>query len=299
MEKLGRKIFQPTVLTNGLVDGMCKLYGCSMNDFVNDAIKSSMTPVTEALRKEVEIIFTKMENGEDISQREMQGILVRAVAMLKDHPISDVKPLEQIFLHFTNPLPRSLRFDYILIVDSLQDERLHRLNEIIKTLDDDFMLGMRELGERSRYVFEHWDKVCCYSEIYLQLSTIIECEKIYRELSIYRVLDLIKWLDIAIRESKLEPKKERFETNITLTQKYYGIKYEISIYHTDNGYCALSGDTEFSHMSEEIRAYYEKYMSNRDMYGDATEADIERVRQLEQEGRMLFRRLSNRKNKED
>lgn len=299
MEKLGRKIFQPTVLTNGLVDGMCKLYGCSMNDFVNDAIKTSMTPVTDTLRKEVEVIFAKMENGEDISQREMQGILGRAVAMLKDHPISDARPLEQIFIHFTNPIPRNFRYDYILIVDSLQDERLHRLNEILKTLDDDFTLGMREFGERSRYVFEHWDKLCSYSEIYLQLATLIECEKIYRELSIYRVLDLLKWLDMAIRDSKLEPNKDAFETNVSLTQKYYGIKYEISIYHTDNGYCVLSGDTEFNHMSAEVREYYSKYMSNRDLHGDATEEDVERIRQLEQEGRLLFRRLSNRKNKED
>lgn len=299
MEKLGRKIFQPTVLTNGLVDGMCKLYNCSMNDFVNNAIKTSMTPVNAALRKEVEVIFTKMENGEDISQKEMQGILTRAVAMLKDHPISDAKPLEQIFMHFTNPIPRNFRYDYILIVDSLQDERLHRLNEILKTLDDDFLLGTREFGERSRYVFEHWDKLCTYSEIYLQLATLIECEKIYRELTIYRVLDLLKWLDMSIRDSKLEPNKDAFKTNVSLNQKYYGIKYEISIYHTDNGYCEISGDTEFSHMSAEVKAYYQKYMSNRDLYGDATEEDIERIRQLEQEGRMLFRRLANKKIKED
>lgn len=292
MEKPGRKIFQPTSLVNTLVNGMCKLYGCSLNDFVNDAIIKSMIPVTGPLRKEVEAIFSKLEMEEDISQKEMQGILARAVASLKDYPISDVRPLEQIFFHFTNPIPRNFRYDYILIVDSLQDERLHRLNEILKTLDEEFILGMREFGERSRYVFRYWDTLCSYSEIYSLLAILIECESIYNELSICRVINLLTMLDIAIRDSKLEPNKDSFETNVSLTQKYYGIKYEISIYHTDNGYCVLSGDNEFSHMSDEIKAYYAKYMSSRDIDGDASKDDVERVRQLEQEGRILFRRLA-------
>ena len=299
MEKIGRKIFQPTPLTNGLVDGMCSLYGCTMNDFMNDAIVYRLTPVTGALKKESEMIFTKLGNGEEIPQRELQGVLVRAVSLLKDHPIEDVRPLEQVFTHFTNPIPRNFRYDYIQIVDSLQDERLHRLNEILKTLDDDFILGMREFGERSRYVFEHWKQVCAYSEIYIELATLIECENIYRELSVYRVLDLLMWIDATIRDSQLEPIKEKFTTNISLTQRYYGIRYEISIYHTDNGYCVLSGDNEFAHMSNEVREYYSKYMTIHDLGGDATEEDVARISALEKEGRLLFRRLSLQKTKED
>lgn len=297
MEKLARKIFQPTPLTNELLEGICSSGDINISQFVNTAIIEYYTPRCEALKREVEFLFERMNNHEDISQKELQATLSRAVEALKEYPISDVRPLEQIFIHFTNTLQRVLRYDYIVIVDIMQDEKLHRLNDILKTVDEDFTLGTREFGERAKYVFKHWDVLCGYSEIYSALATIIDCENIYRKLTKFRVIDLIKWLDIAIQSSKLTPIKTPFETNISLTAKYYGIRYEVSVYHTDNGYCALSGDESFERMSPEIKKYYNKYMHNDPPHGEATEDDINNIVELEKEGRFLFRRLSKKNSK--
>ena len=52
---------------------------------------------------------------------------------------------------------------------------------------------------------------------------------------------------------------------------------------------ATSGDVNFDHMPDEIRAYYQKYMSKGHIYGDATEEDVKKMAAIEREGRMLFR----------
>lgn len=295
MEKLSRKIFQPTTLTNELVEAVCSNGDINISDFTNLAITEYFTPKNISLKKETEFLFNRINNHEDVSQKELQAILSRCVEILKDYPISDVRPLEQIFIHFTNTLPRVLRYDYITIVDTMQDERLHRLNDILKTLDDDFTLGTREFGERARYVFRYWNELCSYSEIYTALSTIIECENIYSKLTNFRVIDLIRWLDISIQKSELTAIKTAYPTNISLTQKYYGIRYEINVYHTDNGYFSLSGDSGFERMSPEIREYYQHIMHIRDIYGEATEDDVQEITALEKEGRFLFRRLSTKR----
>lgn len=297
MEKLARKIFQPNRLTNELIDGVCNMSNINISDFINTTIADYYTPINPFLKKEVEFIFGRINNQEDISQKELQAILSRCVEILKDYPISDVKPLEQIFIHFTNTLPRVLRYDYILIVDILQDERLHRLNDILKTVDDDFTLGTREFGERARYVFKHWEKLCTFSEIYVALATLIECENIYSPLTKFRTIDLIKWLDDSIISSNLTPDKTPFNTTISLPQKYYGIRYEVSVYQTDNGYCKLSGDVDFKHMTPQIKEYYDKYTQTCIIYGEPTEKDLQQVTALEREGRLLFRRLSNKNKK--
>ncbi len=295
IERIERKIFQPNVLTDMLIKGACDKGkgGTNISDFTNKAIMNYYRPYNEALRKETGFIFQRIVNEEEITPEELKATLARCVDILKNYPISDVEPLEQIFIHFTYKSGRRLRYDYIQIVDEQQDRILHRLNDIIKTVDDDFTYGTREFGERSRYVFEHWDQLCSYSEIYTALSTIIECEDIYYPLSIFRTVDLIKWLDNAIGESSLEPIKTPFETNISLSDRYYGISYEVSVYHTDNGYAWLSGDTNFDRMPNEIREYYQKYMNKGTVYGEATEEDLREITALEREGRMLFRRLNN------
>lgn len=291
MEKLARKIFQPNVLTNALLEYACGKNKVNLSDFINSAIMEYLKPINPILRKETEFIFTRISNQEKIEPEELQAALARCVEMLKDYPISSAEPLEQIFIHFTTTRGHSLRYDYIQIVNDLQDYRLHRLNEIIKTVDRDFPLGTREFGERGRYVFAHWDELCEYSEVYLALSTIIECENIYYPLNEFRTIDLIKWLDLCIQESKLKPIKTPFETSISLEEKYGGISYEASTYQTDKGYCELSGDISFQHMSPEIIAYYEHYTNHHTPSTEITEDDIEKIMALEQEGRMLFKRL--------
>lgn len=296
MEKLARKIFQPNALTNEIIEGVCGNGGTNISDFMNDAIVSYFTPANHQLKKEVEFLFSRIMDKEEITPEELKATLSRCVAILKDYPISDVRPLEQIFIHFTTKKGRVLRYDYIQIVDNMQDEELHRLNDILKTVDNDFCLGTREFGERSRTIFQNWEKLCSYSEIYTALATLIECESIYYKLDTFRTIDLIRWLDICVSASDLTPIKTPFETNISLSDRYYGIRYEVSVYHTDNGYCALSGDVDFANMSKEIREYYNDYMNCHSPYGEVTEDDLQAIRKVEAKGRLLFRRLTNKSN---
>jgi len=294
MEKTERKFFQPNSTTAMLIKGACDKDkgGITISDFTNRAILSYYTPYNEALRKETEFIFQRIVNDDEISADELKATLARCVDILKNYPISDVTPLEQIFIHFTYKRGRRLRYDYIKKVDEHQDRILHRLNDIIKTVDEDFTYGSREFGERSRYVFEHWDELSSYSEIYTALSTIIECEDIYYPLSIFRTVDLIKWLDNAVRDSSLEPIKTPFETNISLTDRCKGVSYEVSVYYTDKGYAWLSEDTNFDRMPNEIRKYCKKNMCNDTVYKEATEDNLREVLAIEKEGRMLFRRTT-------
>jgi len=292
MDKIGRKIFQPTPLTNMLIDGVCRSNTDTVSEFVNTAIIDYYTPKNEKLRAETEFLFTRIKKQIETSEVELQACLARCVDTLKDYPIRDARPLVQIFIHFTNTLPRVMRYDYIQIVDMQQDKILHRLNDILKTVDDDYTLGKREFGERSRTIFDHWEELCSYSEVYKAMSVLIECEKVYSSLDVFRCIDLIKWLDNAILASDLSPTRE-FEVKLSPTQIYYGIRYEIAVYQTDNGYAALSGDLDF-HFSPEIKEYYSHYMKLSTLYGEATEEDIKEVQAVEQEGRMLFRRLRNK-----
>ncbi len=288
---MGRRIFTENSLTELLLPGMTKQYDMSINDLANKAIENYFLPVNELLKKETNYLYHKLLDG-DITPEEMKACMARSVTALKDSPIKDYAPLEQIMLHYTNTLPMVHRYDYIQIVDTLQDERLHKLNEILKTLDKDFTLGTREFGERSRYIFKYWNDLYVYPEIYVDLGTIIECEKTYRTLDIYRAIMLIKWLDDEIRKSNCEPAKDEFKTNISLADKYYGLRYEIITYHTDNGYAELSGDVNFANMSDAINEYYKDLDKNHLPYGrDITQEDYESLLALEAEGRRLFRRL--------
>lgn len=61
---------------------------------------------------------------ETISLKELKSTLARCVEILKDYPIRNVTPLRQIFTHFTNRSGLVLRYDYINIVNSWQDERM-------------------------------------------------------------------------------------------------------------------------------------------------------------------------------
>lgn len=295
MEKISRKIFQPDHLTNVLLDGACGKDKLNLSDFLNTVVAEYFTPVNEKLKSESDFIFTKIRNQDKITTKELQATLARCVEILKDYPISDAKPLKQIFIHFTRKDGRVLRYDYIQIVDSLQDDRLHRLNDIIKTVDSDFNLGMREFGERSRYVFAHWQELYQYSEIYIALATLIDCEDIYYPLDVFRTIDLIKWLDLAISKSpNIAPIKEPFATKISNEARYYGIRYEISMYYTDNGYCTLSGDNHFARIPSEISAYFQRYENTRIPRGNVTEDDVKNISALESEGRLLFKRLRNK-----
>ena len=230
---------------------------------------------------------------ETISPKELKSTLARCVEILKDYPIRDVTPLRQIFTHFTNRSGLVLRYDYINIVNSWQDEMLHHLNDVIKTVDPDYPLGTREFGERSKYIFAHWSELYQYSEIYIALATIIECEKIYYPLDAFTTISLIKQLDRAIMESSnIAPVKEPFAINISNRDRYYGIRYEITMYYTHIGYSILSGDGHCENIPSGFQAFLLKVVNINTPPDPITEDNIDAIAKLETEGRRLLKQLA-------
>lgn len=300
MEKIARKIFQPTQLTNILIDGFCGKDKANLSHFINKAIEEYYTPLNAQLENETLDLFSRIQlqtyNPDPryaLSQEELKATLARCVEILKDYPIKNVEPLRQILGHFTNRMGRTLRYDYINIVDNQQDEILHQLNDIIKTVDSNYNLGTHEFGERSRYVFAHWSELYQYSEIYIALATIIECEDIYYPLDSFTTISLIRQLDLAITNSAgTAPIKEPFATNISNEERYYGFRYEIAIYYTDNGYSVLSGDNRFAEIPPEIQDFFQKFLNTPIPRGNVTENDVKTIASLEAEGRLLFKRLA-------
>lgn len=173
------------------------------------------------------------------------------------------------------------------------DEMLHHLNDVIKTVDPDYPLGTREFGERSKYIFAHWSELYQYSEIYIALATIIECEKVYYPLDAFTTISLIKQLDRAIMESSnIAPVKEPFAINISNRDRYYGIRYEITMYYTHIGYSILSGDGHCENISSGFQAFLLKVVNINTPPDPITEDNIDAIAKLETEGRRLLKQLA-------
>lgn len=293
MGVIPRKIFQPNTVTSKLLENFCTNNELNISDSINIMISEFFTPKTNFLKKEVDIIFLHMKKNIKIPEEELKSALARCVDFLKDHPISDPVPLEQIFFHFITRKFHKYRYDYIQIVNDFQDLRLRHLNDILGTIDSEYNIGQREFGERSETVFKHWNELSRYSEIYPLLALLISLEDIYYPLDELRVIDLILLLDEAILNSKLEPIKTPYQTNVSLKTRYHGINYEMLVYQTDNGYVELSKDAGFDHMSKEIREYYMKIENYHTIYNQPiTKKDVEDIAKIEKEGRELFKRLT-------
>ena len=319
MKKINRRIFQPNQLTDIMFNGACDKNKANLSDFINDIIEEYYRPLNSQLKYETELLFMKLkvarqddgleelcaENGtqlqalkqETISPKELKSTLARCVEILKDYPIRDVTPLRQIFIHFTNGSGLTLRYDYINIVNSWQDEMLHHLNDVIKTVDPDYLLGTREFGERSKYIFAHWSELYQYSEIYIALATIIECEKVYYPLDAFTTISLIKQLDRAIMESSnIAPVKEPFAIDISNRDRYYGIRYEITMYYTHIGYSILSGDGHCENIPSGFQAFLLKVVNINTPPDPITEDNIDAIAKLETEGRRLLKQLATASN---
>ena len=132
MEKIARKIFQPNQLTNMLLDGVCDKDKTNLSHFINKVIEAYYTPLNAQLEYETSALFVQLEmpNENTMSQKELKATLARCVEILKDYPIKNNLPLRQILSHFTNKMGRTLRYDYINIVDYQQDKILHHLNDV-------------------------------------------------------------------------------------------------------------------------------------------------------------------------
>lgn len=296
MAKLGRTIFQPDAISNFLIKGYTSHTNGTVGDIVNNAMHNYLVPNNKSLKKEVEPLFYKIRDNEEISVDEMQGILARCVTVLKDFPIDDYYAIDQIMHRFRTGVGRALRFDYPLIVDDHSDAQLHRLNEIIKTINPDFNMGIHEFGERTRDIFNEWKELCHYSEIYVYIGTIIRLEKIYMKLDPYDTICLVKELDDAILNNSTDLIADNYPVNVTIQQKIGAIKYEILVYLADNGYATLSGDNGFEHKSDEVREYYHDLFVTVKDYPENTTENLEEyyedLYRLEKKGRRIFTALA-------
>lgn len=298
MNKPNRSIFQPNLITDFFLKEYSKHTHGTIGDIVNSAIYHYFTPQIHAFSSITEPLLMRIEKGDEISQDELQDALSRAVTALSKNPIGRCDTLEQIMYYFRANVAKALRFDYALIIapGTDADIKLRHLNEILKTVDRDFTLGMHELGERTSTVFENWDKLCMYPEIYTDLGLIIKHEKMYMSLDPYLTIEYIKQLENDVVNSPIDICSDEFPTNISLADKVQGLKFEILVYYSDNGYSYLSGDYGFEHMSPEIREYYSDLNKT---IRDARDSDIknleeyyEDLQRLEQKGRSLFTDLA-------
>ena len=230
-----------------------------------------------------------------ISPKELQTILAKCIDSLKDYPINHVEVLKNIFMYFTSKYSPLYNFDYVLTVNDSQYNHLHRLNEIIKTVDKDFSLGTRELEKCADSVFMHWNDLCSYSEIYTALATIIICTDANNALDEHLTLTLIKDLDSAIQLSALQSIKIPYETNLSLECKYTEIRSEILTYYGHGAYSYLYKKEKIEDIPEKLHDYWHRlrYKHNVECIGrKITEHDIQRLRDFEKEGRHLFQQLA-------
>ena len=290
----GRKIFQPDLLTNYLINGFA-VNRNSIGDLVNIAIKKFFTPTTPELKRLTDKLFDLlMMSGSPVepSEEDIKHVLAEAIKCLKDHPIEDRDALAQIVLHFNNGYGTNYHeYTYICEVDNARDEILRNLNFMLKTVDDDYCCGYREFYRRADDVISHWDELCMYEETYIALSILIELADICYPIDTYRAVCLILMLDESIAKSPAIKSTVPFEISVTLKDIYSGIEYELLVYESDNGYAYLSGDHGFENMPEDIRAYYQKIYNRPKIHGEVSQEELEQIRDLEAEGRRLFSRL--------
>lgn len=298
MIKPKRTIFQPDVIADFFIRGYMAHTDGTVGDIVNSALYRYFIPRNKLLYREVEPLLYRIRNNEPIAEAILQGTLARSVSHLSAYPINDCHALEQISYKFTSGYWMQPRYDYILLVDQQTDRELQRLNEILKTIDPSYNLSMHELGERTRSIFNHWNELCGYGEIYRHLANIFRLENTYMGLDTYDTIVLVKQLDEAIIDSPAMPIAGEFPVSLTKIQRIYGVKNEILMYLTDNAYVALSGDASFSHMSPEIKEYYQDLHNT---MSDSKERDpsqyddyYEDLLRLKEKGLRLFKDLGFR-----
>lgn len=292
-KKPGRTIFQPTQLVSSLIKGFQNNRpDCTISDFLNTSIIRSIKPYNSNLHIEAQRIMKKMSNCENVTTEELKLSLENAVKALMDCPINTCKTLEKIFMHFRTSIGRAYRYDYINIVDDEQDAQLHRLNEILTTLDNNYNMGQREFGERTRDIFNHWDELHGYPEIYQMLATIINCEDVYIPLDAFMVLDFLMCLDYDISQNSSKKQEEPFKVNITTKQRIKALQYEINVYQCENGYADLTNDHSFENMPVEFISYERELLESELKFKEMNEDTLNAVRAIETKGRNLLKQLS-------
>lgn len=80
--------------------------------------------------------------------------------------------------------------------------------------------------------------------------------------------------------------------NISNRDRYYGIRYEITMYYTHIGYSILSGDGHCENIPSWFQAFLLKVVNVSTLPDPITEDDIDAIAKLETEGRRLLKQLA-------
>ncbi len=286
-----RIIIQTSDETNRIIEEARIIFRRSNSDVINQFILDSITPYMTPLKRETELLMNYISKEPDEASEVIRSAFVRVISLLREYPLKNSRALEEIMSYYTAPSIMTKRYDYLHRVDIRQDERLRRLNLIIRTMDDDFNIGMRELGTRSKYVFRYWDDLYTYPEVYEGLAAILETEDQYEDITVPLAVLLIKQIDREINSERIAPSKEKFPVAVDFETVYFGLRYELITYETNNGYCSLSGDKLMKNVPEEIEEFFKKVANMHKPFTNVTEQDYEELKAVEQEGQELFRKI--------
>lgn len=235
----------------------------------------------------IEICKSKIQSG-NLVYLDMLQFLTYDTQLTLDAVLDGVRIMKKINRRIFQPNQLT-----DIMLNEACDKNKANLSDFINDVDPDYPLGTREFGERSKYIFAHWSELYQYSEIYIALATIIECEKVYYPLDAFTTISLIKQLDRAIMESSnIAPVKEPFAIDISNRDRYYGIRYEITMYYTHIGYSILSGDGHCENIPSGFQAFLLKVVNINTPPDPITEDNIDAIAKLETEGRRLLKQLA-------
>lgn len=258
-----------------------------------EAIAKFYTPNNERLRKEMQKLFKSILVGKIVDVDELREIYVNCLDILKDFPISNKIILERL-LRQCRPEMEAKQFSYVQIVDAEQDVQLHRLNEILKTVDSEFFYGNREFHTRICKVLEYWDELCRYPEIYELLAVIAKCNKEdHSPCDIGYALFTIKDLDEGISQCGVRAEEGFFPVNVSLEDRYNDVLREIEMYQGWDGYVELSGASSPMQAPGKIWDYVSRFNKIYDARKkeEITEEDIKELMNFERTGLSLFKSI--------
>ncbi|MEY8369601.1 hypothetical protein AALA24_12670 [Anaerovoracaceae bacterium 42-11] len=255
---IGRKIFQPTKITELLVDNHVKKFDEGVSEFINACIMDYYNPRHPFILDEFSNILNLMKQDFDFDDIFCKEVLSRVIQKLVKCPIQDCNVLKAVLWHFTCKIGRWNCYDYYnRILDEKTDKLLRHYRLVLQAIDSTYNPGRRELGDTSRAIFENWDKLCDYAETYSVLSIIVSAEDVYIPIDVYDVLLYLKKIDNAVSTSGIKRLRDfPDENSICIDQQIHALTYEVSIYYDMDAYSEVTGDRNCEKVPSEIHALW-------------------------------------------
>lgn len=260
MNKPPRTTFQPTQLTWKLLKGVTDdNSNKSQSDICNELILGAFRPQNDVLEAIFKKLAYSLEKSNFEDQFAMRMALADSVKELAKHPLDSCVDLQYIMKDFKTEWI-TYRYDFPFTMDRHENELMHKLNEVLMTLDPHFAGHTRELGVKADEIFKHWDELKGYSETYIFLSTIIKNSRNKYPLDVFDTFYSIKAIDISISKTRAVLLGDSFEPDVPLYRKVYALQNEIMTYYTDNAFAAIAPHSFFSDRSEIGRELYTDYL---------------------------------------